>query len=125
MAPQIFARGQAGVDIANAFMVGDKIDAVANPAGRGDVAIEIEQPAKCAFACRVHIEIASGAATIALPERWLTRISAKHDCAMRPKGDGSRGSVWQRSRWPAGWSDLVKGDHSSRWLSSGAGVNDR
>src|SRR5215471_11990911 len=39
----ILAAGQARVDVAKAFVVGDKVDARAKPARRGDVAVEVEQ----------------------------------------------------------------------------------
>jgi hypothetical protein len=43
MAADILAAGQAGVDIADALVVGDEVDARADPAGRGNVAVEVEQ----------------------------------------------------------------------------------
>src|SRR5690242_8239805 len=125
MASQIFARGQARVDVADTLVVGDEIDAVADPAWRRNVAVEVKQSVKSAFTCRVNIEIPRCAATIALPERWLAGITAKHDRAMWPKSNGPRRSVRQRGCRPTGRRNLVEGDHTARWLTSRAGVYDR
>jgi len=43
MAADILAAGQAGINIADALVVGDEVDARADPAGLCDVAVEVEQ----------------------------------------------------------------------------------
>ena len=50
VAAQIFAGWRTGIDIADALVVGNKIDALTNPAGRGQIAIQVKEWTKLAIA---------------------------------------------------------------------------
>src|SRR6185437_10976662 len=108
----------------DALVVGDEVDAVADPARRGDVAVEVEQPLEVAGPRAVNVEIASGAAAIALPERWLGGIAAQDDSAARPEGNGARWPIGECGCWAARWRDLLQRDHAPRWLARRTGVDD-
>ena len=76
--PQVAAVGQARIQIAHAFRIGQVVDAVADPHRAGDVARELGHPAELAAARRVDPQVARGAAAIALPARRIRRVAADH-----------------------------------------------
>jgi hypothetical protein len=74
---QVAAIRQAGVDIGDALVVGDKIDALANPHRSGEVAVGRFEPLKLPVAFVVDPEHAGGAAPIAFPAGRVARMSAQ------------------------------------------------
>ena len=91
VAPQVLARGRARVDVAEAFVVGQEVDPLADPARSRQIAVQTQQRPERAAAVGVDPERAGRAAAIALPVRGVAeRVARQDDCAPRSVDDCAR-----------------------------------
>ncbi len=91
MAGQLSTLDRAGVHVPVALVVGQEEDALATPAGTGQVAVEPHQRHVAAAGIAVDPERAGRPAAIALPGGGFARgLSPEHRCATRAVGKGGR-----------------------------------
>jgi len=88
MAAYILAERCTRIDIANALMVGEEIDALAHPAWVSQVPIEAEETLEGAITASVTPEMPYCATPIAFPVGRLADIAADHDATLWAIGDG-------------------------------------
>ena len=124
MAPQILAAGQAGIDIADALVIGKEKDTITHPARGSDIAIEVEQPLELTCSLCVDPQVASGPAAIALPEGWLADVATQHNSAVGAKGDGVGDAIGQPNWLTALVRDAREHTPAGRGQSSRTGVED-
>ena len=97
---EVVSGRSAGVEIADAFMIGQEEDAVADPHWSCDIAFQLDQPPKFARAVRVYPEISGGASAIPLPARRIVVVPAYHGPIARRDRDRHRQATGQRSGSP-------------------------
>src|SRR5258707_1341841 len=98
VAAQIFACWRTRIDIADAFVIGDKIDTFANPARRGQVTLQAQQGTKLAITGNIAPQAAGSAAPVAFPARWLANVAPNNYTALRPKSNSIGHAIGQGGR---------------------------
>jgi hypothetical protein len=79
-------------------VVRKKIDARTDPQRAGEIAFQLDQPAKLSLAGRINPQVARGAAPITLPARWIERVATNDATAIRPERNRLGGSRRQQFR---------------------------
>src|SRR5439155_12830011 len=93
--------GQARIEIAHAFGIGEIVDALADPCRAGDVAAELAQAAKYAVPLDVDPQVPGGSSAIALPSRRIGGVASDEPRSSRAEGKVIHLSVGQLLRHPA------------------------
>ena len=71
MALQIVAAWEAGIDVSDALVVRNKIDAFAYPHRRGEISLCWGEELEVTVAISVNPDLPGGAAAVAFPARWI------------------------------------------------------
>ncbi len=81
VAAYILAEGCARIDVANSFVVGEKVDALAHPARVGNVPIELEQSLERSVTADIAPQVPNPAAPVAFLVGKIPHvyIAAEHD----------------------------------------------
>src|SRR6266852_6101005 len=100
VAAHILALRRAGIDGADPIMIREEIDALAKPAGVGDIAIQLQQALECSTAPGVAPQVTDSSAAIALLICEVANIDVApdNDAATRPERDGVRHAVGKLAR---------------------------
>lgn len=99
VALEVFAGWETGVEVADAFVVGDEVDAFADPLGHGGIAVEFDQPPPFAIAGSVDPEVTSASAAIAFPVRDVDDVTSDDHATFAfflwAVGDTARQAGWE------------------------------
>ena len=107
VAAQCTSVGCAGVQVGNAFGIAQEVQALAQPHGRAEVALQLEL-AEAAAAAVFHPQLAHAAAAVALPARRVSGVAADGAPATRAIGQVVHLAQWQAFGLRAGLR-LVQG----------------
>src|SRR5690348_2899800 len=104
-------------------MVGDEIDAFADPARRGDIRIEREQPAEVAATFHINPQVTRRATTIAFPKGRLRCIAAEHEATMWTECKAMCNTIRQLHRLAARRRHRKELGKAARWLPRTAPIH--
>jgi hypothetical protein len=111
---KILTGRQARIEIPDAFVIGHKIDPLANPQWNGDIARERDQTPPLAAAIRVDPHIAGASAAIPLPARRVALIAPDDHAAVRSVRHVNRWTGREKARLAAIGSDSVQQGRSQK-----------
>ncbi len=101
MPAHVCAVRQAGVEIADALVVGHEVDTLTHPERRGDIALQLQQTPPVTLTGGVNPQIAHLPAAVAFPARQVGGMAADDHAAGWAKGDADRRAGGQALRFPA------------------------
>src|SRR5579859_4732363 len=107
MAAQILASGGAGVDVANAFMVGNEVDALSHPTRAGNVPLKFEQALEDAATIGITPQMPDCASAIALPIGRFIDIAPNDNASLGAVGDGAGHTDGELSWLPTLGTDRI------------------
>ena len=99
VALNVFTRREAGIDIADPFMVRNKIDTFTDPHGCREIAIDGCERLKLSIPFGVNPDLPCSAAAIAFPARRFTGQSTEDNAAITAEINMVRGTVRETLRF--------------------------
>src|SRR5947209_7527633 len=84
VAAYIFSKRRTGIDIADSFMVGKEVDTLTNPAGSGNISIELQQTPERSVILEVAPQMPNGAPPVAFPISPFPHVATQDDSTSRP-----------------------------------------